>query len=503
MDHEAPAEQSVQELTERLDELLAMYDDGLTRIDALLDADQRATLAGDPVAAGVWRAPEVPRDGTAAELAERVDGVLASYDDGLGRIHAVLRDDQRAALADDPVVASVLLMHGLYPVPVEQRVLEALEEVRPYLQSHSGDVEFLAIEDGVAKLRLTGSCHGCGASAATLEQSIEGALQAAAPDLLGMDVEGVAAPVLIQLTRRAEPPVEMRWMALDGATDLRPGSHAGLRPNLFVANVDGTLLAYRDWCAGCPAPLSAGSLAGAVLTCTSCDRAYDLPRAGRQTDGDLQLEPVPLLRSGGEIKVSVPAEVADAEDEADHVHGDDGHCELCPIGLGDNHRHLLHLAERRIVCVCETCWSLRSGDAEFRPTGGRTLWLDDFVLDDEAWASFQIPIGLAFMLRSGLNDEIVILYPSPAGVTESELDTFAWMRLSGDNPVLDRLEPDAEALIINRLATPPQHVIAPLDECYRLVGMIKSRWSGISGGPELTATVAEFFDGLQAKAVAA
>ncbi len=275
-----------------------------------------------------------------------------------------------------------------------------------------------------------------------------------------------------------------------------------MAPNLLVANVAGTLLAYRDRCAGCPAPLSGGMLLGGVLTCTSCGRSYDLPRAGRQKDGDLQLEPVPLLRGGGEVKVAVPAG-SPAGGGIDTEHGEDGHCELCPVGLADDHRHLLHLSERRIVCVCETCWSLHSGDADYRPTGGRTLWLDDFQLDDEAWAAFQIPIGLAFMLRSGLNDAVVTLYPSPAGVTESELDTFAWARMCSDNPVIDRLEPDAEALIINRLADPPQHVIAPLDECYRLVGMIKSRWSGINGGPELTATVDEFFASLRARALVA
>lgn len=181
------------------------------------------------------------------------------------------------------------------------------------------------------------------------------------------------------------------------------------------------------------------------------------------------------------------------------------HCELCPTTLGADHRHLLQLDERRIVCVCETCWALRSGDSEFRPTGGRTLWLEDFVLDDELWAAFQIPIGLAFMLRSGAHDaagRVVALYPSPAGATECELDLHAWGRLCAANPVLDRLEPDAEALIVNRVADPPQHVIAPIDECYRLVGTIKERWRGISGGSGVEDAIAEFFARLRDGAAA-
>ncbi len=175
-------------------------------------------------------------------------------------------------------------------------------------------------------------------------------------------------------------------------------------------------------------------------------------------------------------------------------------CELCPIGLGENHRHLLNLEERRIVCVCETCWSLRSGDAEFRPPGGRVLWLDDFTLPEELWAAFQIPIGLAFMMRSGLTNGIVALYPSAVGATESELDLVAWDRLEQANPVLTRMETDAEALIVNRLASPPEYAIAPIDRCYMLVGIIKANWDGISGGGAVAAVVSDFFDGLRAQA---
>jgi hypothetical protein len=175
-------------------------------------------------------------------------------------------------------------------------------------------------------------------------------------------------------------------------------------------------------------------------------------------------------------------------------------CELCPIGLSKDHRHLLNLEERRIICVCETCWSLRSGDPEFRPPGGRVLWLDDFALSGELWAAFQIPIGLAFMMRSGLTGRIVALYPSAVGATESELDLVAWEALELANPVLERLETDAEALIVNRLATPPQYAIAPIDRCYMLVGIVKANWDGISGGGAVTAVVADFFDGLRAQA---
>jgi hypothetical protein len=176
-------------------------------------------------------------------------------------------------------------------------------------------------------------------------------------------------------------------------------------------------------------------------------------------------------------------------------------CELCPIGVGEDHRHLLHLDERRIICVCETCWSMRSGDPEFRPPGSRTLWLEDFVMSDEVWAAFQIPIGLTFILRSGVTGAVVALYPSPAGATESELELATWDELCAANPILERLEPDAEALIVNRTTSEHQYAIVPTDQCYRLVGLIKSSWEGITGGQGLDRAIKGFFDGLRARAI--
>ncbi len=150
--------------------------------------------------------------------------------------------------------------------------------------------------------------------------------------------------------------------------------------------------------------------------------------------------------------------------------------------MPDDHRHLLHLVERRIVCACEACWALYSGDAEYRPAGSRTIWLDAFDCPDELWGMFQIPIGLAFFMRSTVSGGVVAFYPSPAGATESELDLEAWGQLVQRNPPLGELDPDAEALIVNRLEEPHRYVIAPIDMCYGLVGLIKSRWEGISGG---------------------
>jgi hypothetical protein len=175
-------------------------------------------------------------------------------------------------------------------------------------------------------------------------------------------------------------------------------------------------------------------------------------------------------------------------------------CDLCGSAIEDHHRHLLQLEQRQILCSCESCFALRSGDAEFRPTGNRLLWLDRLRLPDELWAEFRIPIGLAFLFRSSASGAVVAFYPSPAGATESELDLDAWGELVAGNPVLETLESDAEALVVNRLADPPQAAIAPIDRCYALVGLVKLRWEGINGGTGLTDAIAGFFEGLRDEA---
>ena len=145
-------------------------------------------------------------DFEARELAARVDALLEHvhdvelvqalvdlYGEGLRRV--VARDpDAAVALADDELVAHLLLLHGLHPVPLGARVQAALDEVRPYLASHGGDVELLGVEDGVARLRLQGTCNGCPSSTATLRLAIEDALHKAAPELEGIEAEGVAEP---------------------------------------------------------------------------------------------------------------------------------------------------------------------------------------------------------------------------------------------------------------------------------------------------------------------
>ncbi len=175
-------------------------------------------------------------------------------------------------------------------------------------------------------------------------------------------------------------------------------------------------------------------------------------------------------------------------------------CELCGMPISDEHRHLLELNERRILCACEPCLAMKSGLAHYCPVSTRTLWLDDFVFPDELWAAFQLPVGLAFFMRSTGTNSLVALYPSPAGATECELHLESWDKLVELNPILNDLEADAEALVVNRIVGAHQHAIVPIDECYRLVGLIKSTWQGISGGSAIEDAVPKFFEYVRHKA---
>jgi hypothetical protein len=177
--------------------------------------------------------------------------------------------------------------------------------------------------------------------------------------------------------------------------------------------------------------------------------------------------------------------------------GTDEQCDLCGVEIPAEHEHMLHLGDRRILCACATCWAQHSGDPELRPTGNRVVWLDDFDLPDELWARLEVPIGLAFFMRSSSVGGMVAMYPSPAGATESELKLGAWEDLLALNPELESLEPDAEALVVNRISEPSSYVIAPIDECYALVGAIKVSWEGISGGDAIERAVPTFFGRLR------
>jgi Fe-S cluster biogenesis protein NfuA/nitrite reductase/ring-hydroxylating ferredoxin subunit len=247
---------------------------------------------------------------------ERVLEVVAEQPGGLDTIDR---------LAEDELVASLMILHGLHPLGVEERVHRALEGVRPYLGSHAGGVDFLGVDDaGVAHLRLQGSCDGCASSTVTVKLAIEKAINKAAPELTGIDVEGVAepGPALLQIKplHRAEtlpetPPEPMPdWVGLTGVSGLADGELTVVRVQgvqVLVCASGGRLYAYRDACAACGSGLASGALAGERLACPGCGVEFDVRLAGRsRTSPGLHLDPLPLLDDGGTVRVALPARVA-------------------------------------------------------------------------------------------------------------------------------------------------------------------------------------------------
>jgi hypothetical protein len=171
-------------------------------------------------------------------------------------------------------------------------------------------------------------------------------------------------------------------------------------------------------------------------------------------------------------------------------------CELCSAALGVGHAHLVEPATRRLLCACQACsilFSVRGLASRYArvPREGRSL--ENFQLTDAEWDALMIPIDMAFFFRSTPAGKVVAIYPGPAGATESLLSLGAWEKIVENNPELSSMEPDVEALLVNRISDERKYYIVPIDQCYKLVGLIRTRWQGFSGGSEVRQQINTFF----------
>ena len=222
----------------------------------------------------------------------------------------------------DEMVRGLLLLYGLHPVAVETRVAEALVKVRPYLESHGGDVEVLGVEEGVVRLRLRGSCKSCPSSSMTLKLAIEEAIYEAAPDVTAIEAEGVSEPPapsgFVQLGRsRGEEDANRQsngdghgWQDVSGLAALAQGAvqtFAVVGHALLFCRLEETFYAYSNHCPGCGQTLQEAYLEATSIVCPACKERYDCVGAGRGLGRpSLQLEPVPLLMERGRAKVALP-----------------------------------------------------------------------------------------------------------------------------------------------------------------------------------------------------
>ena len=170
-------------------------------------------------------------------------------------------------------------------------------------------------------------------------------------------------------------------------------------------------------------------------------------------------------------------------------------CELCGQSLQSEHQHMLEVANRRLACCCDACAILFSGrhDGRYRTVPRRIQLQADFRMSDQQWESLHLPINLAFFYHSSPAQRVVAMFPSPAGATESQLPPDSWEQIAEANPVLRTLQSDVEALLIYRIRKAREHYLVPIDQCYKLVGLIRSHWRGLAGGQRAWEAIDRFF----------
>jgi hypothetical protein len=182
-------------------------------------------------------------------------------------------------------------------------------------------------------------------------------------------------------------------------------------------------------------------------------------------------------------------------------------CEMCSVELPEEHEHLVEPANRKLICACGACAILFEGHSgsKYKRVPREVLFLRDFQLTDAQWDGLMVPIEMAFFFKSSPHGKIIALYPSPAGPTESLLSLDTWADIVQVNPILSGMKDDVTALLVNRVghvrgAAPAEYFLVPIDECYKLVGLIRTHWRGLSGGTEVWREIGGFFAALKKRA---
>jgi hypothetical protein len=179
-------------------------------------------------------------------------------------------------------------------------------------------------------------------------------------------------------------------------------------------------------------------------------------------------------------------------------------CELCATEVPAEHSHVADLESSTLACACRACYLLftqpAAGRGRYRAVPDRYLADPDRALTGVQWDELEIPVGLAFFLKSTSADRVAGFYPSPAGVTECVLDLGAWERLTQEHPLLGAPEPDVEAALISRSDTGVEYFLVPIDACYELAGRMRLHWRGFDGGAEARASIDEFLATVRSRA---
>jgi hypothetical protein len=214
--------------------------------------------------------------------------------------------------------------------------------------------------------------------------------------------------------------------------------------------------------------------------------ARDKPLPGRGTGpgGDTTVvDPVAVLRgfTGGVRQQLAPGE----------------QCEMCTVPIGPQHAHIADVPDHRLLCTCRPCYLLFSTEAasrgHYRAVPENYRFNRDFSMSSAQWESLGIPVNLAFLFHQTDQDKNVAFYPSPGGATESLLDLASWDEVVAADPLLGKLIPDVEAVLLRRLDDGFECYLVPIDSCYELVGIVRQYWEGFAGGEEVWGRIDAFF----------
>jgi hypothetical protein len=175
-------------------------------------------------------------------------------------------------------------------------------------------------------------------------------------------------------------------------------------------------------------------------------------------------------------------------------------CELCAAALAEEHPHLFETEHNRVICACGACSLLFPQSARYRIVPREVRRLSVFQIDDALWRSLAVPIELAFFFQSSRTQIWSAVYPSPAGPMQAPIDAEAWNEFAAQDAALQALSCDVEALLVNRLDGAREYLVAPIDECYKLTGLVRRHWRGFSGGNEAWQQIRKFFELMERRA---
>ncbi len=211
--------------------------------------------------------------------------------------------------------------------------------------------------------------------------------------------------------------------------------------------------------------------------------------------------PPSATQAGAAQQTHVPSATTQ-QDATEQYKPETERCDLCATEVAAEHGHLADLDTSRLLCACRACYLLFTNSDAVR---GRYRAVPDRYLTDpghpiraDEWDELQVPVGLAFFLRSSRQDEITGFYPSPAGATECRLDLTAWDRLAAAHPLLHAAEPDVEAVLFTKQG--PDCFVVPIDACYELAGRIRLHWRGFDGGTEARQAITSFLESVRDRA---